>query len=62
MSLVSLIVAIVVVGLLLWLINSFIPMDEKIKKILNVVVVVILVLWILQAFGVWGYLSSVKIR
>lgn len=61
MSLISLIVAIVVVGLLLWAINSFIPMEERIKKILNVVVIIILILWILQAFGVWGYLSGVKI-
>lgn len=61
MSLISLIVAIVVVGILLWAINSYIPMDDKIKKILNIVVVVVLVLWILQAFGVWGYLSGVRV-
>lgn len=61
MSLISVIVAIVVVGLLLWAINSFIPMEDRIKKILNIVVIIVLVLWLLQAFGVWGYLSGVRI-
>jgi hypothetical protein len=61
MSLISIIVAIVVVGLLLWAINSFIPMEERIKKILNVVVIVVLIIWILQALGLWAYLGGVKI-
>lgn len=61
MSLISLIVAIVLVGVILWAVNTLIPMDEKIKKILNVVVVIVLVLYLLQAFGVWGYISGVRI-
>lgn len=61
MSLISLIIAIVVVGLLLWVINSFIPMEDRIKKILNVVVIVVLVLWLLKALGVWGALHDVRI-
>lgn len=51
MTLTSLIVALVLVGLLMYLINAFIPMEANIKKLLNVVVIVILVLWVLQAFG-----------
>ncbi len=47
----SLLVTIIIVGLLLWAVNTVIPMDSKVKQILNVVVVVILVLWLLQAFG-----------
>jgi hypothetical protein len=51
MTLIGLIVTLVVVGLLLWLINQFIPMDPKIKTILNIVVLVAVVLWLLSAFG-----------
>lgn len=61
MSLISLVIAIAVVGLLLWAINSFIPMEERVKKILNVVVIVVLVIWLLRALGVFGYLSDVRI-
>ncbi len=50
MSLISLVVVLIVVGLLLWLVNNYIPMDGKIKNILNVVVVIAVVLWLLQIF------------
>ena len=55
MSLISLVVTLVVVGVLLWLINAYIPMDAKIKKILNIVVVIVVVLWLLSAFGIIGH-------
>ena len=62
MPIISLIVVLVVVGVALWLINSYIPMDGKIKTILNVVVVIAVVLWLLQVFGVLGALSTITIR
>lgn len=49
--LISIIVTLVVIGVILWLINSYIPMDGKIKQILNIVVVIAVVLWLLKAFG-----------
>lgn len=52
MSLISLIVTLIVIGVLLWLVNTYIPMDGKIKKILNIVVVVCVVIWLLYAFGI----------
>ena len=52
MSLITLIVVLVVLGLALYLINSLIPMDQKIKTILNIVVVLVVILWILEAFGI----------
>lgn len=61
MSLLSVIIAIVVVGLLLWAINSFIPMEGQIKKILNIVVVIVLVVWLLQASGLLDYLGAVAL-
>ncbi len=50
MSLISLVVVLIVVGVLLWLVNAYIPMDSKIKSILNGVVVIAVVLWLLQIF------------
>lgn len=52
MSLITVIIVLIVVGVLLWLINSYIPMDHKIKTILNVVVVIIVILWLLNVFDV----------
>lgn len=61
MSILTIILVIVVVGVLLWALNSFVPMDSKIKSILNIVVVILLILWLLQAFGVIGALSGVRV-
>lgn len=52
---IALVVTLVVIGVLLWLVNTYIPMDGKIKKVLNVVVVICVVLWLLRAFGVLGH-------
>ena len=59
--LVSVLVTLVVVGLLLWLVNSFIPMDGRIKQILNIVVIIAVVLWLLSAFGILSGLPAIRI-
>ena len=61
MPLINLVVTLIVVGVLLWAVNTYIPMDPTIKKILNVVIVIAVVLWLLQAFGILGSLSSVRV-
>jgi hypothetical protein len=61
MSLLSLIVTLIVVGVLLWLVNNYIPMDGKIKNILNVVVVILVVIWLLQSFGLLGSLGAIHV-
>jgi hypothetical protein len=61
MPLINIVLALIVVGVLLWLVNNFIPMDGKIKSILNAVVVIAVVLWLLSAFGVLGPLSSYRV-
>jgi len=61
MSLISLIITLVVVGVILWLVNSYIPMDGKIKKILNVVVVICVVVWLLSAFGVINHSNDIRV-
>lgn len=62
MSLISIVITLLVVGVILWLINSYIPMDGKVKQILNGVVIIVLVLWLLQAFGILGSFGNVRIR
>ena len=61
MSLISLVIVLIVVGVLLWAANTYIPMDQKIKTIMNIVVVIAVVLWLLSAFGVLGSLDSIRI-
>lgn len=61
MSLLYLVVFLVVVGVALWAINAYVPMDQKIKTILNIVVVVAVVVWLLKIFGVIGALSHVSV-
>ena len=62
MSLIGVVLTLVVVGVLLWLLNTYVPMDAKIKSIINVVVVIVVVIWLLQAFGVLGSLQNIRIR
>jgi type IV secretory pathway TrbL component len=61
MPLLHLIIVLVVVGVILWVINSYIPMQATIKKILNVVVVVGVIIWLLSVFGVIGPLQGIRI-
>jgi hypothetical protein len=61
MPLVNVVIAIVVVGLLLWLVNRYIPMQSQIKGILNGVVVIVLVLWLMRLCGLFDYLSQFRV-
>jgi hypothetical protein len=61
MPLVQVLVVLIVVGVLLWLVNSFIPMAGSIKSILNAVVVILVVLWLLNVFGVLHSLSGIHV-
>jgi hypothetical protein len=61
MTLVSVVVVLVLVGLLLWLINTYIPMAAAIKSVLNVVVFIVVAIWLLQGFGLVGNIPGVHI-
>jgi hypothetical protein len=61
MPLIHVILVLIVVGVLLWLVNSYIPMAGSIKSILNAVVVIVVVLWLLSVFGLIGELSSIRV-
>ena len=61
MPLVHVVLVLIVVGVLLWLVNNYIPMAGSIKSILNAVVIIVVVLWLLSVFGLIGELSNIKI-
>jgi hypothetical protein len=61
MNIISLIIVLVVVGLLLWLVNNYIPMEARIKQILNIVVIIAVVLWLLSVFGILSGLPVIRV-
>jgi hypothetical protein len=61
MPLIQLVMVLIVVGVLLWLVNNFIPMQGTIKSILNAVVVIGVVLWLLNVFGLFHSFSNIRI-
>ncbi len=61
MPLLTILLVIIIVGVALWLINSFIPMASVIKTILNIVVVIVLIVWLLNVFGLTSGLSSIHL-
>jgi hypothetical protein len=61
MPILTIVIVILVVGVILWLVNSYIPMQRTIKNILNAVVIIILVVWLLKVFGVLDSLQNITI-
>jgi hypothetical protein len=59
--LINIVLILIVVGVLLWLVNRFIPMQGAIKSILNGVVVIAVVLWLLDVFGLFGAFSHIRL-
>lgn len=60
MPILQIVLVLVAVGVVLWLINRYIPMQGTIKNILNAVVVIITVIWLLKVFGVWDNLTHLR--
>jgi predicted membrane protein len=61
MPLLTVVLTLIVVGVLLWLVNTYIPMAESIKKILNFVVVAAVVIWLLYGFGILGHSGEIRL-
>jgi hypothetical protein len=61
MPVLTIILVLIVAGVLLWLVNTYIPMQRTIKGILNLVVVIIIVIWLLNVFGILGYLQQLHV-
>jgi formate/nitrite transporter FocA (FNT family) len=61
MPLIQVLIALIVIGVLLWLVNTYIPMQSAIKSILNAVVVIVVVLWLLNVFGVLHSVTNLRV-
>ncbi len=62
MPLLTIVITLIIVGVALWAINTFIPMAAPIKKVINIVVVVVTCLWLLQVFGVIGSVGGIRLN
>lgn len=62
MSIVTVILVIVLVGVVLWALNAYVPMAAPVRTILNIVVVLLLIIWLLQGFGLIGNVLDVRMR
>jgi hypothetical protein len=61
MPILSLIIILVVIGVIMWLVNTYIPMQPTIKKVLNIVVIIAVIVWLLSVFGVIGSIFSLRV-
>ncbi|MBV8343489.1 MAG: hypothetical protein JO190_00660 [Candidatus Eremiobacteraeota bacterium] len=61
MPLLEVVIVLIVVGVILWLINSYVPMASAIKSLLNAVVVIALIVWILKVFGLWHSIMNLRV-
>ena len=61
MPVLTILIVLIVAGIILWLVNTYIPMDKQIKKILNIVVVLAVIIWLLRIFGVLDFLKDISV-
>jgi len=61
MSLISIVITLIIIGLLLWAVNTYVPLEGTIKKLINVVVIIAVILFLLRAFGVLGHIGDVRV-
>jgi len=61
MPILTILIVLIVAGVILYIVNNYIPMDGKIKNILNAVVVIVVIVWLLKVFGVFTYLKDINI-
>jgi hypothetical protein len=61
MSLLTIVLVLIVAGVVLWLVNNYIPMDGKIRRILNIVVVIAVIIWLIKVFGLLNYIKDIHI-
>ena len=61
MPLLTILLVLIIAGVILWLVNTYIPMDATIKKIFNAVVIIVLIIWLLKAFGIFNSMMHVNL-
>lgn len=59
---IEILLLLIIIGVILYVVNAVIPMDSKIKLILNAVVIIFVLIWLLQAFGLVGHIGSARLR
>lgn len=62
MSLIGIVIVLVVIGVLLWLMETYIPMNATIKRIIQAVIIIVVIVWLLQVFGVLGSINAVQVQ
>lgn len=62
MNLLTIVITLIIVGILLWLEEKYIPMAQPIKTIIRIVVIIVVVLWLLQGFGILGSIGNIRIK
>lgn len=61
MSILSILIVIIVIGVILYLVNTYVPMDSKVKMIFNIVVIIVIIIWLLKVFGLFSSLGSIHV-
>jgi len=61
MPLIEVVIVLIAVGVVLWLINTYIPMAAAVKSLLNAVVVIVLIVWLLKVFGLWSHITHLRV-
>jgi hypothetical protein len=61
MPLLTVLLVIIAAGILLWVVNNYIPMQGTLKRILNIVVVIVVIIWLLKVFGLFSYLTNIHV-
>ena len=61
MPLLTIVLALIAVGVLLWLVEKYLPLDATIKRIIHILVIVVVVVWLMKVFGLWAYLSQIHV-
>jgi hypothetical protein len=62
MNLIAIILTLVIVGVLMWLLDAYVPCDPTLKRMIHAVIVIVTVIWLLQVFGIWAYMQNVTIH
>lgn len=60
MSFLSILLTVIVVGILLWAVNSFLPLEGTVMKIFNAIIIIALLGWLLHVFGLWNYIERIR--
>jgi hypothetical protein len=61
MPLFNILAVVIITGIFLWVVNNYIPMDRKIKQVINIVVMVVVIVWLIRVFGIFHSLMNIQV-